>query len=165
MGVHCHCLKLNIYVYYNMLLEPVRMNTYEPFSLKKITNPVKNVTDKVADKVVDTSKNTVGKGVVDVGKGVGGKVVDIGKDVGSGVVNVGKDVGGKVVGVGKKVGGALVTAGKAIGTVLKGGFKWLLDFFMMIFKNWKLALSLALSCFVCWFASPVLMPLMRVFSR
>jgi hypothetical protein len=137
-----------------MLLEPVRMNTYENFSLKKITNPIKNVTDKVADKVVDTSKNTVGKGIVDVGKDVGGKVVDVGKDVGD-----------KVAGVGKKVGAALATAGKAIGTVLKGGFKWLLDFFMMIFKNWKLALSLALSCFVCWFASPVLMPLMRVFSR
>ncbi|AGE50164.1 hypothetical protein ATCVCanal1_371R [Acanthocystis turfacea Chlorella virus Canal-1] len=143
-----------------MLLEPVRMNTYEPFSLKKITNPIKNVADKVGDKVVDTTKNTVGKGVVDVGKGV----VNVGKDVGGKVADVGKDVGGKVVGVGKKVGSTLATAGKAIGTVLKGGFKWLLNFFMMIFKNWKLALSLALSCFVCWFASPVLMPLMRMMS-
>ncbi|AGE53520.1 hypothetical protein ATCVGM07011_386R [Acanthocystis turfacea Chlorella virus GM0701.1] len=159
-----------------MLLEPVRMNTYENFSLKKITNPIKNVGQTVGDKVADTTKNTVGKGVVDVGKGigsgvvnvgkdVGGGIVNVGKDVGGGIVNVGKDVGGKVAGVGKKVGGALATAGKAVGTVLKGGFKWLLDFFMMIFKNWKLALSLALSCFVCWFASPVLMPLMRVFSH
>ena len=148
-----------------MLLEPVRMNTYENFSLKKITNPIKNVGQTVGDKVADTTKNTVGKGVVDVGKGIGSGVVNVGKDVGGGIVNVGKDVGGKVAGVGKKVGGALATAGKAVGTVLKGGFKWLLDFFMMIFKNWKLALSLALSCFVCWFASPVLMPLMRVFSH
>jgi hypothetical protein len=78
---------------------------------------------------------------------------------------VGKDIGGKIAGVGKKVGGALATFGKAVGKVFAGAFKWLLNFFMMIFKNWKLTLSLALSCFVCWFASPVIMPLLRIFSR
>lgn len=148
-----------------MLLEPVRMNTYEPFSLKKITNPIKNAGKTVGDKVADTTKNTVGKGVVDVGKGIGSGVVNVGKDVGNKVVDAGKTVGDKLAPIGKKVGGALATAGKAVGTVFKAGFKWLLNFFMLIFKNWKLALSLALSCLVCWFASPVLTPVLGMLSR
>jgi hypothetical protein len=143
-----------------MLLEPIRMNTYEPFKLKDIGNKIKDTGKGIGSGVggiVDKGKD-VGGGIVDKGKDIGGGIVDKGKDIGGGIVNVGKDIGGKIADVGKKVGGALATFGKAVGAVFKGVFTWLLNFLMMIFKNWKLALSLALSCLACWFLSPILTP-------
>jgi hypothetical protein len=143
-----------------MLLEPIRMNTYEPFKLKDVGNKIKDAGKGIGSGVggiVDKGKD-VGGGIVDKGKDIGGGIVDKGKDIGGGIVNVGKDIGGKIADVGKKVGGALATFGKAVGAVFKGVFTWLLNFLMMIFKNWKLALSLALSCLACWFLSPILTP-------
>ena len=136
-----------------MLLEPIRMNTYEPFKLKDIGGKIKDGVGGIVDKGKD-----VGGGIVDKGKDIGGGIVDKGKEIGGGIANVGKDIGGKIADVGKKVGGALATFGKAVGAVFKGVFTWLLNFLMMIFKNWKLALSIALSCLACWFLSPILTP-------
>jgi hypothetical protein len=146
-----------------MLLEPQRMNTYEPFSLKTPFNKVADIGKGVGGKVVDTGKG-VGGGVVDVGKGVGGGVVDIGKDVGGKVVDVGKGVGGKVADVGKKVGGTLVSFGKSVGKIFGPMFKKLLEFLMMIFKNWKLALCIAITCCVCYLTMPFIMPLLNFFK-
>jgi hypothetical protein len=147
------------------------MNTYEPFKLKDVGNKIKDtgkgigsgvggIVDKGKDiggGIVDKGKD-IGGGIVDKGKEIGGGIADKGKDIGGKIANVGKDIGNGIVNVGKKVGGALATFGKAVGAVFKGVFTWLLNFLMMIFKNWKLALSLALSCLACWFLSPILTP-------
>jgi hypothetical protein len=128
-----------------MLLEPQRMNTFEPFS---ITKPF----EKVKDKIVDTGKN-VGDKVADTGKGAVDKVAD-----------VGKNVGGKVADVGKKVGGTVVSIGKGIGKVLGPAFKKIFEFLMMILKNWKLALCIAVSCCLCYLAAPFIMPIFSFFK-
>ena len=147
-----------------MLYEAHRMNTIEPFSIGKISIPKPNI-GGITDKVVDVGKdvggtvtNTGGNikdKVVDVGKDVGSKVVDVGKDVGGKVVDVGKDVGGKVVDIGKSVGGKIVDIGKGIGKVLGPAFKKLLEFFMMLLKNWKLALLLVVGLFILFWVSRI----------
>jgi hypothetical protein len=124
-----------------MLLEPQRMNTYEPFSIGKPFDKIK-----------------------DIGKDVGGKVVDTGKDIGGKVVDTGKDIGGKVADVGKKVGGTLVAFGQGVGKILGPAFKKLLGFLMMIFKNWKIALSIAVTCCVCYLAMPFITPVLTFFK-
>lgn len=142
-----------------MLIEPVRMNTLEPFSIKSPFNKIKDIGGNVIDKTKD-----VGEKVVDKGKDIGGDIVDKGKDIGGKVVDVGKDIGGKVADVGKKIGGVFVTIGQTLGAVFSKAFKGLLNFFMFLFKNWKIALSLAVTCLVCYLLMPFLLPIMRIFS-
>jgi SepF-like predicted cell division protein (DUF552 family) len=123
------------------LIEPRRMDTIEPFSIKK-----------PFESIADVGKN-VGGSVADVGKNVGGSVADVGKNVGGLVVDVGKNVGGKVADVGK-------TVWKAVGPV----FEKIWEILKMLFGNWKLMLCLIITCVLCSFLSPVLMPMMTVFS-
>jgi hypothetical protein len=124
------------------------MNTLEPFGLKNITNPIAKVADKVGDKTKD----------------VGGNVVDKTKDVSNKVADVSKNVGNKVVDVGKNVGGKIVDVGKGIGKILGPAFKQLLNFFMMLMKNWKLALGLVIFLVVAYFTFPIWSVVFRVFS-
>jgi hypothetical protein len=118
-----------------MLYEAHRMNTIEPFSIK-------------------IPKPNIG-GIVDKGKDIGKDVVDKGKDVGGKVVDVGKDVGGKVVDIGKSVGGKIVDIGKGIGKILGPAFKKLLEFLMMILKNWKIALGVVVGLFILFWVSRI----------
>ena len=136
-----------------MLYEAHRMNTIEPFSIGKISIPKPNI-GGITDKVVDVGKD-VGGTVTNTGGNIKDKVVDVGKDVGSKVVDVGKDVGGKVVDIGKSVGGKIVDIGKGIGKVLGPAFKKLLEFFMMLLKNWKLALLLVVGLFILFWVSRI----------
>lgn len=138
----------------SLLYEAHRMNTIEPFKIGKLNISKPKVPDFV-DKVVDKTK--------DVGKDVGGKVVDVGKDVGGKVVDIGKDVGGTVANVAKGVGGKLVDIGKGIGKVLGPAFKKLLEFLMMILKNWKLALGVVVGLFILFWVSRVV-GFFRMFS-
>ena len=124
-----------------MIYEAHRMNTIEPFSIGKLNISKPKIPDFV-DKVVDKTKD-VGGNVVD-------KTKDIGKDVGGKVVDIGKDVGGKVVDIGKGIGGKLVDIGKGIGKILGPAFKKLLEFLMMILKNWKLALGVVVGLFILY---------------
>ena len=124
-----------------MIYEAHRMNTLEPFSIKIPKPNIGGIVDKGKD---------VGGGIVDQGKDIGKDVVDKGKDVGGKVVDVGKDVGGKVVDIGKSVGGKIVDIGKGIGKVLGSAFKKLLEFLMMILKNWKLALGVVVGLFILY---------------
>jgi len=120
-----------------MLYEAHRMNTIEPFSIGKlnISKPkIPNFIDKAKDKVVD----------------VGGNVVDKTKDIGGNVIDKTKDIGGKVVDIGKSVGGKIVDIGKGIGKVLGPAFKKLLEFLMMILKNWKIALGVVVGLFILY---------------
>lgn len=129
-----------------LLYEAHRMNTIEPFKIGKlnISKPkIPDFIDKAKDKVVD-----VGGNVVD-------KTKDIGKDVGGKVVDIGKDVGGKVVDIGKSVGGKIVDIGKGIGKVLGPAFKKLLEFLMMILKNWKIALGVVVGLFILFWVSRI----------
>jgi hypothetical protein len=119
------------------------MSTIEPF---KISIPKPKIPDFV-DKVVDKTKD-VGGNVVD-------KTKDIGKDVGGKVVDIGKDIGGKVVDIGKGIGGKLVDIGKGIGKILGPAFKKLLEFLMMILKNWKLALGVVVGLFILFWVSRI----------
>ena len=147
-----------------MIYEAHRMNTIEPFKIGKlnISKPeIPDFVDKVVDKTKDVGGNVVDK-TKDIGKDVGGKVVDIGKDVGGKVVDIGKDVGGKVVDIGGKVvdigkgiGGKLVDIGKGIGKILGPAFKKLLEFLMMILKNWKLALGVVVGLFILFWVSRI----------
>ena len=124
-----------------MIYEAHRMNTIEPFKIGKLNISKPKIPDFV-DKVVDKTKD-VGGNVVD-------KTKDIGKDVGGKVVDIGKDVGGKVVDIGKGIGGKLVDIGKGIGKILGPAFKKLLEFLMMILKNWKLALGVVVGLFILY---------------
>jgi len=133
-----------------MLYEAHRMQTLEPFKIGKLSISKPSFVDKVVDKTKD-----VGGTVADKTKDVAGKVVDVGKDVGGKVVDVGKDVGGKIVDVGKKVGGTLVDIGKGIGKVLGPAFKKLFEFFMMLFKNWKIVLAVIVGLFVLYWVSRI----------
>jgi len=120
-----------------MLYEAHRMNTIEPFSIGKlnISKPkIPDFIDKAKDKVVD----------------VGGNVVDKTKDIGGNVIDKTKDIGGKVVDIGKSVGGKIVDIGKGIGKVLGPAFKKLLEFLMMILKNWKIALGVVVGLFILY---------------
>jgi hypothetical protein len=134
----------------SLLYEAHRMSTIEPF---KISIPKPNI-GGITDKVVDVGKD-VGGTVTNTGGNIKDKVVDVGKDVGGKVVDVGKDVGGKVVDIGKSVGGKIVDIGKGIGKVLGPAFKKLLEFFMMLLKNWKLALLLVVGLFILFWVSRV----------
>lgn len=127
----------------SLLYEAHRMSTIEPF---KISIPKPKIPDFV-DKVVDKTKD-VGGNVVD-------KTKDIGKDVGGKVVDIGKDIGGKVVDIGKGIGGKLVDIGKGIGKILGPAFKKLLEFLMMILKNWKLALGVVVGLFILFWVSRI----------
>jgi len=136
-----------------MIYEAHRMNTIEPFKIGKIniSKPkIPDFVDKVVDKTKDVGGNVVDK-TKDIGKDVGGKVVDIGKDVGGKVA----DIGGKVVDIGKGIGGKLVDIGKGIGKILGPAFKKLLEFLMMILKNWKLALSIVVGIFILFWVSRI----------
>jgi len=120
-----------------MLYEAHRMNTIEPFKIGKlnISKPkIPDFIDKAKDKVVD----------------VGGNVVDKTKDIGGNVIDKTKDIGGKVVDIGKSVGGKIVDIGKGIGKVLGPAFKKLLEFLMMILKNWKIALGVVVGLFILY---------------
>jgi hypothetical protein len=119
-----------------MILEPVRMSTYEPFSIKKPFDKIKDI---------------------------GGGIVDKGKDIGGGIANVGKDIGKGAANIGKKVGGAVVDFGKGVGKVLGPIFKGIFSFLMSILKNWKLALFLAIACCLCYLTAPVWMAVTRFF--
>lgn len=144
-----------------MIYEAHRMNTIEPFKIGKlnISKPkIPDFVDKVVDKTKDVGGNVVDK-TKDIGKDVGGKVVDIGKDVGGKVV----DIGGKVVDIGKGIGGKLVDIGKGIGKILGPAFKKLLEFLMMILKNWKLALGVVVGLFILFWVSRVV-GFFRIFS-
>ena len=121
-----------------LLYEAHRMNTIEPFKISIPKPKLPDFVDKAKDKVVD-----VGGNVVD-------KTKDIGKDVGGKVVDIGKDVGGKVVDIGKSVGGKIVDIGKGIGKILGPAFKKLLEFLMMILKNWKIALGVVVGLFILY---------------
>jgi len=137
----------------SMLYEAQRMQTLEPFKIGKlnISKPkLPDFVDKAKDKIVD-----VGGNAVDKTKDIGNKVVDVGKDVGGKVVDVGKNVGGKVVDIGKKVGGTLIDIGKGIGKVLGPAFKKLFEFFMMLFKNWKIVLAVIIGLFVLYWVSRI----------
>jgi len=136
-----------------MLYEAHRMSTIEPFKIGKISIPKPNI-GGITDKVVDVGKD-VGGAVTNTGGNIKDKVVDVGKDVGGTVANIGKDVGGKVVDIGKSVGGKIVDIGKGIGKVLGPAFKKLLEFFMMLLKNWKLALAVVVSLFILFWVSRV----------
>ena len=137
-----------------MIYEAHRMNTIEPFKIGKLNISKPKIPDFV-DKVVDKTKD-VGGNVVD-------KTKDIGKDVGGKVVDIGKDVGGKVVDIGKGIGGKLVDIGKGIGKILGPAFKKLLEFLMMILKNWKLALGVVVGLFILFWVSRVV-GFFRIFS-
>jgi len=141
-----------------MLYEAHRMNTIEPF---KISIPKPNI-GGITDKVVDVGKD-VGGTVTNTGGNIKDKVVDVGKDVGGTVANIGKDVGGKVVDIGKSVGGKIVDIGKGIGKVLGPAFKKLLEFFMMLLKNWKLALAVVVGLFILFWVSRVV-GIVRMFT-
>ncbi len=129
-----------------MLYEAHRMNTIEPFSIKIPKPNIGGIVDKGKD---------IGGGIVDKGKDIGKDVVDKGKDVGGKVVDVGKDVGGKVVDIGKSVGGKIVDIGKGIGKILGPAFKKLLEFLMMILKNWKIALGVVVGLFILFWVSRI----------
>lgn len=129
-----------------MLYEAHRMNTIEPFSIKIPKPNIGGILDKGKD---------IGGGIVDKGKDIGKDVVDKGKDVGGKVVDVGKDVGGKVVDIGKSVGGKIVDIGKGIGKILGPAFKKLLEFLMMILKNWKIALGVVVGLFILFWVSRI----------
>jgi hypothetical protein len=124
------------------------MNTLEPFGIKNITNPISKVTGNVVDKTKD-----VGVTVADKTKDVGNKVVDTGKNAANKVVDVGKNVGGKIVDI-----------GKGIGKILGPAFKQLLNFLMMLFKNWKLVLAVVIFFVVAYFTSPVWMTIGKLFG-
>ena len=123
----------------SLLYEAHRMSTIEPFKISIPKPNIGGITDKV----------------VDVGKDVGGTVTNTGGNIKDKVVDVGKDVGGKVVDIGKSVGGKIVDIGKGIGKVLGPAFKKLLEFFMMLLKNWKLALLLVVGLFILFWVSRV----------
>jgi hypothetical protein len=118
------------------------MNTIEPFKIGKlnISKPkLPDFVDKAKDKIVD----------------VGGNVVDKTKDIGGNVIDKTKDIGGKVVDIGKNIGGKIVDIGKGIGKVLGPAFKKLLEFFMMLLKNWKLALAVVVGLFILFWVSRI----------
>ena len=120
-----------------MLYEAHRMNTIEPFSIGKlnISKPkLPDFVDKAKDKIVD----------------VGGNVVDKTKDIGGNVIDKTKDIGGKVVDIGKNIGGKIVDIGKGIGNIIGPAFKKLLEFFMMLLKNWKVALAVVVALFILY---------------
>jgi hypothetical protein len=95
----------------------------EQFKIKDIGKPFKKIDDVAKD---------VGGKVVDTSKVVSGKVVDTSKVVGGFAQNI----GGKVAGFGKKIGGAF-----------KSIFTKLWKFLMMLFKNWRIVLSVI--CGLC----------------
>lgn len=131
-----------------LLYEAHRMNTIEPFSIGKlkISKPkIPDFIDKAKDKVVG-----VGGNVVDKTKNIGGNVIDKTKDIGGKVIDKTKDIGGKVVDIGKSVGGKIVDIGKGIGKVLGPAFKKLLEFLMMILKNWKIVLGIVVGLFILY---------------
>ena len=133
-----------------LLYEAHRMNTIEPFSIGKlnISKPkLPDFVDKAKDKVVDFGGNVVDK-TKDIGKDVGGKV---------------KDIGGKVVDIGKSVGGKIVDIGKGIGKIMGPAFKKLLEFLMMILKNWKIALGVVVGLFILFWVSRIV-GFFRMFS-
>ena len=133
-----------------LLYEAHRMNTIEHFKIGKIniSKPkLPDFIDKAKDKVVD----------------VGGNVVDKTKDIGGKVVDKTKDIGGKVVDIGKSVGGKIVDIGKGIGKVLGPAFKKLLEFLMMILKNWKIALGVVVGLFILFWVSRIV-GFFRMFS-
>ena len=126
----------------SLLYEAHRMNTIEPFKIGKlnISKPkLPDFVDKAKDKIVD----------------VGGNVVDKTKDIGGNVIDKTKDIGGKVVDIGKNIGGKIVDIGKGIGKVLGPAFKKLLEFFMMLLKNWKLALAVVVGLFILFWVSRI----------
>jgi hypothetical protein len=134
----------------SLLYEAHRMNTIEPFSIGKlnISKPkLPDFVDKAKDKVVD----------------VGGNVIDKTKDIGGNVIDKTKDIGGKVVDVGKNIGGKIVDIGKGIGKILGPAFKKLLEFLMMILKNWKIALGVVVGLFILFWVSRVV-GFFRMFS-
>ena len=125
-----------------MLYEAHRMNTIEPFKIGKlnISKPkLPDFVDKAKDKIVD----------------VGGNVVDKTKDIGGNVIDKTKDIGGKVVDIGKNIGGKIVDIGKGIGKILGPAFKKLIEFFMMLLKNWKLALAVVVGLFILFWVSRI----------
>ena len=142
-----------------MIYEAHRMSTIEPFKISIPKPKIPDFVDKVVDKTKDVGGNVVDK-TKDIGKDVGGKVVDIGKDVGGKVI----DIGGKVVNIGKGIGGKLVDIGKGIGKILGPAFKKLLEFLMMILKNWKLALGVVVGLFILFWVSRIA-GFFRMFSR
>lgn len=121
----------------SLLYEAHRMSTIEPFKIGKIniSKPkLPDFVDKAKDKIVD----------------VGGNVVDKTKDIGGNVIDKTKDIGGKVVDIGKNIGGKIVDIGKGIGKIIGPAFKKLLEFFMMLLKNWKLALAVVFALFILY---------------
>jgi len=83
------------------------------------------------------------KKIDDVAKDVGGGIKDKAKDVGGGIGNVAKDVGGFA----KNIGGKVAGFGKKIGGVFKSIFTKLWKFLMMLFKNWRIVISVI--CGLC----------------
>ena len=137
----------------SLLYEAHRMNTIEPFKIGKlnISKPkIPAFVDKAKDKIVD-----VGGNVVDKTKDIGGNVIDKTKDIGGNVIDKTKDIGGKVVDIGKNIGGKIVDIGKGIGKILGPAFKKLIEFFMMLLKNWKLALSIVVGLFILFWVSRI----------
>lgn len=66
-----------------------------------------------------------------------------------------KDIGNKAKDGGKLIGGKLIDIGKGIGKVLGPAFKKLLEFFMMILKNWKIALGVVVALLILYIASRI----------
>jgi len=129
------------------------MNTIEPFKIGKlnISKPkLPDFVDKAKDKIVDVGGNVDNKT-----KDIGGNVIDKTKDIGGNVIDKTKDIGGKVVDIGKNIGGKIVDIGKGIGKVLGPAFKKLLEFFMMLLKNWKLALAVVVGLFILFWVSRI----------
>ena len=121
------------------IYEAHRMSTIEPFSISKPN--IGGIVDKGKD---------IGGGIADKTKDIGGNVIDKTKDIGGNVIDKTKDIGGKVVDVGKNIGGKIVDIGKGIGKVLGPAFKKLLQFFMMLLKNWKIALAVVFALFILY---------------
>ena len=137
----------------SLLYEAHRMSTIEPFKIGKlnISKPkLPDFVDKAKDKIVD-----VGGNVVDKTKDIGGNVIDKTKDIGGKVIDKTKDIGGKVVDIGKNIGGKIVDIGKGIGKILGPAFKKLIEFFMMLLKNWKLALAVVVGLFILFWVSRI----------
>jgi hypothetical protein len=133
------------------------MSTIEPFKISIPKPNIGGIVDKGKDiggGIIDKGKD-IGGGIIDKGKDIGKDVVDKGKDVGGKVVDIGKDVGGKVVDIGKSVGGKIVDIGKGIGKILGPAFKKLLEFFMWLIKNWKIALGVVVGLFILFWVSRV----------
>lgn len=117
----------------------------EHFKIKDIGKPFKNVGDTIKDKAQDTGKGIqniagdAGKGIKDAAEKVKEKAVDVGGDIKGAAQTAGgfmKNISGKVAGFAKNIGG-----------VFKSIFTKLWKFLLMLFKNWKIVLSVI--CGLC----------------